>query len=220
LRAHFFDMDGTLLRGTSAPLLVAAALGKRDVLVSLEERFAAGALTAADFGRTLHAEWGLVPPAAARAAFDTAPLLTNIEAVVGDIHERGERACLITMSPDYFAEHFLDFGFDAVFASRFPRNAETPFEAAHILNPGDKPRLAAEFCRDHGLRIEEAVAYGDSMTDVPLFETVGFRISVNGDHHLHGRCDVEIRSGDLQEAYAAARAWCDALSDTPRPATS
>ena len=209
MRAHFFDMDGTLLRGTSAPLLVAATLGKGDILRSLEERFASGALSAADFGRTLHAEWGLVPATAARDAFDGAPLVSHIDEVVGDIHARGERACMITMSPDYFAEHFLEFGFDAVFSSRFPRDEATPFDAAAILNPHDKPRLATQFCREHGLDIAEAVAYGDSMSDVPLFDAVGFRVSINGDHHLQDRCDVEIRSEDLRDAYAVARRWCD-----------
>jgi phosphoserine phosphatase len=203
-------MDGTLLRGTSAPLLVAATLGKTEILESLEARFVTGAMSAAEFARTLHAEWGLVPPAAARDAFDGAPRITHIDAVVADIHDRGELACLITMSPDYFAEHFLDLGFDAVFSSRFPRDAETPLDEAGIVNPEDKPRLASQFCREHGLEIADAVAYGDSMSDVPLFEAVGFGVSVNGDHHLHGLCDVEIRSEDLRDAYAAARLWCDA----------
>jgi phosphoserine phosphatase len=209
LRAHFFDMDGTLLQGTTASLLVAATLGKDAFLHSIERRFSAGAMSAVDFARTLHAEWGLVPASVARAAFDAAPLLMHIDDVVGDIHARGELACLITMSPDYFAEHFLDFGFDAVFASRFPRDEDTPFDDAAILHPVDKPRLAAEFCREHGSGLAGAVAYGDSMSDVPLFDAVGFRISINGDHHLRDRCDVEIRSTDLRDAYAAARRWCD-----------
>jgi phosphoserine phosphatase len=212
VRAHFFDMDGTLLRGTTASLLVAAALGKGHFLESLEARLATGGMTAAEFARRLHAEWGLVPASAARGAFDTAPLLTNIAEVVADIHDRGELACLITMSPDYFAEHFLGFGFDAVFASGFPRDAETPLDEAAILTPQDKPRLAAQFCQTHGLDLAQAVAYGDSMSDVPLFLAVGFRVSVNGDHHLRALCDVEIRSGDLRDAYAAARGWCDATA--------
>lgn len=41
------------------------------------------------------------------------------------------------------------FGFDAVFASRFPPDADTPLDEAAILSPGDKPRLAAELRSDH-----------------------------------------------------------------------
>lgn len=207
MRAHVFDMDGTLLRGTTASLLMAGVLGAREQLRALETRFAAGGQTNADFARTLHATWGPVPAASAAEAFAAAPLLRNIDAVVGDIHERGERACLITMSPDYFAEHFLQFGFDAVYSSRFPRDAATPLDAAAILTFEDKPRLARAFCVEHGLRVEEAVAYGDSMSDVPLFDVVGYRISINGDHHLQDLCDVAVRGDDLWAAYEHARRY-------------
>ncbi len=50
------------------------------------------------------------------------------------------------MSPDYFADQFLEFGFDAVFASRFPRSADVALDEGGILNPEDKPRIAARFC--------------------------------------------------------------------------
>jgi len=53
------------------------------------------------------------------------------------------------------------------------------------------------------------IAYGDSMSDVPLFETVGYSISVNGDPHLRDRCDIEVQGDDLHEANAAARRYID-----------
>lgn len=122
MRAHVFDMDGTLLQRTSAPVLLAAVLGGGEALVDLEERFAGGAATAVDFAHALHEMWGVVSLEVVERAFAEAPLLKNIREVVSDIHDRGERACLITMSPHYFAEQFLEFGFDSVFASRFPRS--------------------------------------------------------------------------------------------------
>jgi phosphoserine phosphatase len=209
MRAHVFDMDGTLLHGTTAPILLADALGQPDALGALEERFATGAATAVDFARALHAMWGVVDAEVARRAFAAAPLLANVREVLADIHARDERACLITMSPHYFAEQFLDFGFDAVFASRFPGTADEPLDEAAILNPRDKPRLAAAFCAEHGLALSDAIAYGDSMSDVFLFEEVGIRISVNGDHHLADRADVAVAGTDLLVAYRAARELCD-----------
>jgi phosphoserine phosphatase len=202
-------MDGTLLRRTSAPVLVAAALGQGHSLTELEERFATGAATALDFARALHEMWGVVPGEIARRAFAAAPLIANIREVLADIHDRDERACLITMSPYYFAEHFLEFGFDSVFASRFPSSPETPVDESAILNPEDKPRLAAAFCAEHGLEISDAVAYGDSMSDVFLFREVGWRVSVNGDSHIADLADVTVEGPDLMAAYRAARDWCD-----------
>ena len=209
MRAHVFDMDGTLVRRTSAPALVAAALGHDDWLLELEQRFDRGTATAADFARALHEMWGVVSPAVARRAFLTAPLLENIREVLDDIHARDEVACLITLSPDYFAEQFLEFGFDAVFASRFPRGAEVALDEGAILSPEDKPRLAGRFCAEHGVRLEHAVAYGDSMSDVFLFREVGLRVSINGDHHLAELADIAIEGSDLMLAYRAVRERSD-----------
>jgi phosphoserine phosphatase len=202
-------MDGTLLHGTSASVLLAAALGEPDALEALEQRLAAGTATTQEVARELHAMWGVVAPEIAQQAFAAAPVVANVREVLADIRRRDERACLITMSPDYFAEQFLDFGFDAVFASRFPRTAEDPLDESAILAPEDKPRLAAEFCARHGLAMKDAIAYGDSMSDVFLFEEVGVRVSVNGDHHLADRSDIAVEGTDLLLAYRAARELCD-----------
>ena len=207
MRAHIFDMDGTLVQSTSAPVLVAAALGRGDTLADLEHRFATGTATALDFARALHEMWGVVPPEIARRAFLSAPLIENVREVLEDIRVRSEVACLITMSPDYFAEQFLEFGFDAVFASPFPRSAEVALDEAAILNPEDKPRLAARFCAEHGVHLRDAVAYGDSMSDVFLFEEVGLGVSVNGDHHIAELADIAVEGSDLMLAYRAAREW-------------
>jgi phosphoserine phosphatase len=153
--------------------------------------------------------WGVVPVEVAQQAFATAPLLANIRDVLTDIHRRDERACVITMSPDYFAEQFLDFGFDAVYASRFPRTASAALDESAILNPEDKPRLAAGFCAEHDLQMRDAVAYGDSMSDVFLFRAVGLRVSINGDHHIADLADIAVEGTDLMLAYRAARERCD-----------
>jgi phosphoserine phosphatase len=205
-------MDGTLLHGTSAPVLLAAAMGETEALDALERRFSSGTATAVQFARALHDMWGVAATEIAQQAFAVAPLLANIGAVLADIRRRGERACLITLSPDYFAEQFLDFGFDAVFASRFPRSTGTPLDESAILSPKDKPRLAARFCAQHGLALEDAIAYGDSMSDVFLFEEVGVRVSVNGDHHLAELSDIAVEGADLLPAYRAARELCDAAT--------
>jgi phosphoserine phosphatase len=78
-----------------------------------------------------------------------------------------------------------------------------------ILNPQDKPRLAGRFCDEHGARLEQAVAYGDSMSDVFLFREVGLRVSVNGDHHLAELADIVVEGSDLMLAYRAVREWSD-----------
>jgi phosphoserine phosphatase len=203
--AHVFDMDGTLIHQTSGAVLLAAALGHSEELMVLEQGFTSGTTTTMQMARELWAMWGVVDPEIIEQAFRSAPVLDNVEMVLDDIHARGEHACLITMSPGYFAERFLETGFDAVFASSFPTDASLPLDETRILTPADKPRLAAQFCEERGLTLANAVAYGDSLSDVFLFREAGIRIAVNATHHLSELADASVQGTDLLAAYRAAR---------------
>jgi len=63
--------------------------------------------------------------------------------------------------------------------------------------------------------MRDPVAYGDLMSDVFLFEEVGLRVSVNGDHHLAELADITVEGPDLMLAYRAARDRCDGAADPP-----
>jgi hypothetical protein len=65
---HIFDMDGTLLRGTTANLEIARHLGSTEQLVELEARFAAEEIDTRGFSAAIHKLWrDLTPPAGIRA---------------------------------------------------------------------------------------------------------------------------------------------------------
>ena len=59
-------MDGTLLHGTAAPVLLAEALGEPEAIALLEAELAGGTATTVDFARRLHELWGVVPLEVAR----------------------------------------------------------------------------------------------------------------------------------------------------------
>ncbi|MEW2359517.1 HAD-IB family phosphatase [Spirillospora sp. NPDC029432] len=165
---HIFDMDGTLLTGSTANLEVARRLGTLPELQALEARFAAGELDTRGFSATLHTLWGHLTTADVTAAYTAGPWLDGIADVCADIRARGEHSAVITMSPDFFARHLLDLGFDDVIASRFPPLPfSAPLDPAGILTPDDKVRLAEELRTRHGLPRTRCVAYGDSMSDAP-----------------------------------------------------
>ena len=54
---HVFDMDGTLLRGTTASLQIARHLGCMEELAGLEARFAAGQIDTRGFATAIHGLW-------------------------------------------------------------------------------------------------------------------------------------------------------------------
>ena len=139
-----------------------------------------------------------------------APWIEGIEEVCRDIASRGERSMLITMSPNFFSDHLCARGIDVVRASRWP---PLPFagsvDPAGILSPADKVRLAEEERAAHGLPRSACVAYGDSMSDLPLFAVLDNTVAVNADSELERAARVAYRGEDLREAYAHGRSLLD-----------
>ena len=201
-----FDMDGTLLTGTTANLEIARHLGTLPELRELEARFAAGTLDTRGFSIEIHRLWRDLTPDTVAAAYTAATWLTGIADVCADIRARGEHSAVITMSPDFFARHLLDLGFDDVIASRFPPLPFTgTLDPAGILTPADKVRITEQLRARHGLDVDQCTAYGDSMSDAPLFRHLTNTVAVNADHHLAGIAALDYRGTDLTEVYALAR---------------
>lgn len=203
---HVFDMDGTLLRGTSATLEIATALGRVAELVELEQAFAAGGITGYDFAVGAYELYRGVEPGAVAGIFAGSPWLAGIDEVTADIRARGEHSMVITMSPNFFADLLTGLGVDEVRASVFP---PLPMRAlpdvSEILVPGDKVRLVDEALARLGLPAERCVAYGDSASDVPLFRHLPLTVAVNATPHLRGLGAVSVEGEALPPIYRAGR---------------
>jgi phosphoserine phosphatase len=203
---HVFDMDGTLLRGTTASIELSRRLDRLEPLAGLEAGFAAERITAAEFAIEMRALWTELSAELVAEVVSASPWIDGIAEVCADIAQRRERSMLITMSPDFFAEHLLEFGIDVIAASRFPA---LPFsqaiDPAGILEPADKVRLTEEERLAHGLQPSDCVAYGDSMSDLPLFGLLENTVAVNADETLERAAAIAYRGENLREAYALAR---------------
>lgn len=200
-------MDGTLLKGTTASLQIARHLGCSQELAGLEARFAAGEIGTRTFATSIFGLWQSLTGQAVAEVFGACPWLDGIPEVCADIRERGERSAVITMSPDFFARHLLALGFDDVVASRFPALPfREPLDPDGILTPHDKVRIVDELRARHGLPPSRCVAYGDSMSDAPLFRRLAKTVAVNADHHLAELAAVSYRGDGLPGAYALGRA--------------
>jgi phosphoserine phosphatase len=202
---HVFDMDGTLLRG-SAAAQIAGLLGCVEELAALDARLFTGDIDTRGFAVTVHTMWQALTPDLVAAAFAASPWLSGIREVCADIRERGERSAVITMSPDFFASGLLDLGFDAVEASRFPVPPfRAPIDPAGILTPADKVTIVERLRGRYGIPRERCVAYGDSVSDVPLFKHLAATVAVNADHHLAGIAAASYHGDDIGEAYEIGR---------------
>jgi phosphoserine phosphatase len=203
-----FDMDGTLLPGTTASVALAATLGAGEQLHALEARFAAGDLDTRGFAAEVHDLFAPLTPEQVTATFRAARLLDRAADVFVDIRGRHEHSLVITMSPEFFVRELLALGADAVHGSRFPvpPYAGVAFDPHGILTPEDKPRLVTTALEAAGVDVERCVAFGDSMSDAPLFRALSHTVAVNADDHLLELAAVAYTGDDLWAAYELGRA--------------
>ena len=212
-RLFVFDMDGTLLMKTTACIEIAKVSGTLNQLHALEYKFATGEIDAFRFAQNIGALWGKVDEHVVRKAFEATPKLANIKTVTSLIRSGGGKSCLITMSPDFYANLFYDYGFDFIGASQFPRSSKEDMRRENILSPKDKARIAERWCNQLGFNLSGCVAFGDSMSDYPLFRELEHTVSVNGDSTLRSLARYHYDGSDLHDAFLTI---CDALTMSTR----
>lgn len=205
-RLHLFDLDGTLLRGTAAPVEISRQLGLETEIVELERAFAAREIDPVRFAQGVHKLWSGLTEEHVDAAFREAPWMDGIAEVWAEIRARGEHCAVVSLSPDFFVRRLLAWGADAVYGSRFPEVPfRVPVDPAGILSPTAKVKIAYGLCAKLGVPPDACVAYGDSLSDAELFAAVPLSVAVNADDHLRGLASFDYAGSDLREVYDLVR---------------
>ncbi|MEW1719670.1 HAD-IB family phosphatase [Streptomyces sp. NPDC093109] len=205
-RLHLFDLDGTLIRGSAAAVEISRQLGLSAEIAELEREFLSRRLEPGDFAVRARELWTELTTEQVAAAFEGAPWMTGIREVWSDIRARGDYCAVISLSPDFFVSRLLDWGAHATHGSRWPVLPFTePVDRAGILTPSAKVKIANSLCAEFEVRMDDCVAYGDSMSDAEIFAVVPRSVAVNADHHLSGLATHAYTGGDLREVYELAR---------------
>ena len=106
--------------------------------------------------------------------------------------------------PGFYAHHFYDYGFDFVKASRFPTCLDERVKPEMILSPKDKAVIAQRICPQLGFKLEDCVAFVDSMSDSMLFKEREHAVSVNEDFEIRTMARYPYKGSDLQAAFLSA----------------
>ena len=94
----------------------------------------------------------------------------------------GVHTVLLTATCEVIAAPVAEwFGFDTVAATRL--TLQNGRYTGKIVPPycfgPHKVDYARDICREHGLGLQEAGYYGDSLADIPLLQSVGFPVTIN-----------------------------------------
>jgi phosphoserine phosphatase/nucleoside-diphosphate-sugar epimerase len=121
----------------------------------------------------------------------------------------GHRTILITGALDFAVEGLRPL-FDEIVAAEMGVRPDGTLSGEMLQVPptGEtRAQILHDYCTAEGLRIEEAVAYADSTSDLPLLEAVGFPVAVNPETRLAA---IARKRGWLVEHWSKA-------SGGPRP---
>ncbi|MET7679460.1 haloacid dehalogenase-like hydrolase [Streptomyces sp. NPDC005423] len=205
-RLHLFDLDGTLLHGTTAPVEISRQLGLEAEAMALDVAVSAGRIGPPEYAANAYTLWSDLTEAHVTAAFEGAPWLARIREVWAAIRGAGEYCAVVSLSPSFFVERLTGWGAHAAYGSRFPAVPFTePMDLAGVLTAAAKVRIADQLCAEFGVTRAECVAYGDSLSDKDLFGVVPVSVAVNADLHLSSIATHAYAGLDLWDAYELVR---------------
>lgn len=201
-RLHVFDMDGTLLRG-AATVELSRHLGTFEVADAVERAWNAGQLTDLQFWEAVLPLWMDASDAEIDAAFAAAAWIEGVPEVFADIRARGEHIAVISQSPHFFVRRLEGWGAHRTFGSDVVPGR--PPTTDSLLTLQDKVDITLGLLADLGLSEDDCTAYGDSRSDVLLFERLTRTVGINPTDVLRDRCAVVYEGLDLRAAYALGR---------------
>ncbi len=203
---HVFDMDGTLLRNTTASLEISRHLKCLSNITDLENQFEQSLLTTQQFAQEVFKLWSSLLDSDVEHVFENSPWIQDIHKVLSDIQKKGEYSIVITMSPNFFANKLKNFGFNQVYSSIFPTLPfSDPIDVSRILTPHDKVKITQKVLKELNLNETKCIAYGDSGSDIPLFQYIQNNIAINGTDSLTHLAKVKYMGNNLFDAYQLSR---------------
>ncbi|MGW4060741.1 HAD family hydrolase [Amycolatopsis sp. NPDC004747] len=191
-----FDVDGTLVPGTSSCAWVAAALGHEAELVAAEAAYVAGTMTNQEASVIDARGWAGHTEAEILARLATLPLVDGIAETVRWCREHDLRPILTTLAWAPVGRMLAGrFGF-AAYCGPVPEavgGRYTGRVAEHLDEYGKR-----DFALAQGFAPECCVAVGDSRSDLPLFAAVGTSIGFNAAPGARAVATHVVDGGDLR----------------------
>ncbi|SEE64533.1 phosphoserine phosphatase [Streptomyces sp. 3213] len=177
--AVFFDVDGTLVPGTSSSVFLAGHLGHCDELAEAEDAYASGALDNRRVSELDAAGWAGVAEEQVSGWLDGLPLVSGITETVAWCRRNGLVPVLATLAWSPVGSYLTDrFGFHAFGGPRL-ETADGRFtgRVARHFDEYGKRDVALAQARELGLAPRCCGAVGDNRSDLPLFASVAFNAS-------------------------------------------
>jgi phosphoserine phosphatase len=199
-----FDLDGTLLRGTTVSLMLARWLGHEEEMSQLEEAFHAGEISNRVVADAT-ASW-----LAGQSTADAWRVLAKGSWIAGmaetfqTLAEARVNLLLGTITWSFIAERLSDsYGFAAFGGTEMHvTDGVVSGWVTRYFDEQDKLRFVRRWCYRNGFSMGEVAAIGDSRSDVPLFRHTGTSIALNATPDARAIASHVLDTDDLRNVLA------------------
>lgn len=199
-RLGCFDLDGTLVMGTSVCLHLAEKLGHLDQLAQLESRYTSGEVSnslVADGLGPYYAGLGLEE---IEAHLSDVPMIKGVPSVLAKLAGQGIESLICTVSWRFVARMLAKrYGFADATGCEMHVNEHGLLtgQVSKHFDEFDKAEFVKAYCAERQIPLSRVFAVGDSRSDLPLFGAVGFSVALNATAAAKAAASVAIETDDL-----------------------
>lgn len=201
------DMDGTLVKGTTALAHLGSWIGHPPRIEGLEAKLADGRISDREVADSYATSYEGIAVADASSAMSSIPCIDDIAEGVALLRQHSAPACMATVSWSFAARSLADlWGFADVCGADLEVDSTTACftgRVARHFRPEDKVAFVAERCRRDGIGLDQVVAIGDSRSDLPLFEAVGYSVALNATPDAQAVASTVVTSASFLAALRA-----------------
>jgi phosphoserine phosphatase len=196
-----FDLDGTLLRGTTASLVIAESMGHRAAVEELERFSRTCEISNHEWTAREAALFAGTHPAQMCDHLRGAPWIGGLRETFVALTDAGCTLLLATLAWRFVTEALEHRPWFAAVSG-----AEMELEGSLLsgtkfrhFDEEDKLRFVECWCTGHGYQLADVAAIGDSRSDVPLFQKVGTAIALNATSDAKAAADHILDTDDLRD---------------------
>jgi phosphoserine phosphatase len=196
-----FDLDGTLIRGTSVSLLLAEWLGRTEEIVELERAFHAHEIPGSVIADTSAGWFAGQSRADVWRVLADGPWIDGMDETFRLLSAAGVNLLLGTITWSFAAEMLRErYGFASVSGTEMPApDGILAGSVSRYFDENDKACFVEEWCARNGYSIGEVAAIGDSRSDLPLFGRAGLSIALNATQDARAVATHCLDTEDLRD---------------------
>lgn len=205
LRKNFkvvsFDMDGTLIKGTTSNLFYAKLLDVENEVIDLENLLREEKIDSGEFMVKVSVIMKGLTINYVKENFNLLPVVKGIKETVDFFKRLRIMPIIVTTSNILFAECFKEeYGFERVYGTKHKiLEGGKIGRGIEVCSKKHKIQHVNELVLNMGGTMKNVIAIGDSFSDIPLFSEVACSIAYNYDPLLADKANIYVKSDNIYD---------------------